>query len=558
MKRFIACFTALCAIALGALSFIATDAAVPAEAAAAATVAGGAGVKAPALKYSHKGTFDHWAEDTYSVTPVVADLDGDGAKEIVIASYTISVLDAATGKLKWRVNSGKDITSAFVEVGGGNGAMFADIEVADIDADGSLDIVTAHSGGCISALDGSGRFKPGWPQSVPGVPNALEVADLDLDKTMEIVVGIGKADPLTAWVYEHDGSVRKGWPQLDASQRDGVWSDGVFADSISVGDIAGDGKLEILVPCDNPFMMVYSDSGKLVKANQKTYPGLFWAQIPFYESYRAERKRENGGWGSTKGDMASKTRADLYRAQLGHAGTTLADLDGDGKNEVLVVAIMADRTEETLRLNPTYPPTLFMTLFVRNGDGTRWTNRAKGYDWQEIPKDLGEPLIQSHEMLSCRVRTSPTVSDLDGDGDPEILFPSYNGKLHCFSLDKTEHGSWPFAVTAAGSAGSTGPSLFEYASRPVAADLDGDGKKEVVFTSWYDHTLDISGKNAYLYVVGADGKLLHKIELPPAKESELNNGGMAQPVLADIDGDGLQELVVSTTFGGVCAYDLGA
>ncbi|MDR1438600.1 MAG: VCBS repeat-containing protein [Clostridiales bacterium] len=551
MKRRIAiCLAIALVVALDALPAT-TDGAAPLAVAAAAAAAekAPAPVKAPELKYSQKGTFEHWAEDTYSVTPVVADIDGDGALEVVTASYTISVLDAATGALKWRVNSGKDITSKFVEVGGGNGAMFADVEVADIDADGSPEIITTHSGGCISVLDKTGRFKPGWPQYLPaGVPNALAVADLDLDKTMEIVIGVGKADPVTARVYEHDGTERKGWPQLDPSQRDGVWSDGVFTDSISVGDIAGDGKLEILVPCDNPFMMVYDDGGKLVKANQKVFPGLFWAQIPFYEDYRAERKRENGGWGYN--DVKGKSRADLYRAQLGHAGTTLADLDGNGSLEVLVVGIMTDRTEETLRPNPYYPPTLYMSLSVRNGDGTRWTNRKKGYDWQEIPKDLGAPLLQSHEILSCRVRTSPEVADLDGDGDPEILFPAYNGKLHCFSLDKEEHGSWPFAVTAPGS------DMFEYASRPVAIDLNGDGKKEVIFTSWYDHTLDIKGKNASLYVVGHDGALLHKLELPPAKESVMNNGAMAKPVLADIDGDGLQELVVSTTFGGICAYDL--
>jgi len=62
----------------------------------------------------------------------------------------------------------------------------------------------------------------------------------------------------------------------------------------------------------------------------------------------------------------------------------------------------------------------------------------------------------------------------------EILFPSYDGKVHAYWLDKTEHGSWPYVVPASGSPGDE----FRFAGEPVVADVDNDGQAEVLFTSW--------------------------------------------------------------------------
>ncbi len=39
---------------------------------------------------------------------------------------------------------------------------------------------------------------------------------------------------------------------------------------------------------------------------------------------------------------------------------------------------------------------------------------------------------------------NPAAADLDGDGKLEILYSSYDGRVHVFWLDKTEHGNWPY------------------------------------------------------------------------------------------------------------------
>lgn len=42
---------------------------------------------APMLKYSNAGTLSNWTEESYYASPVVCDLDFDGRKEIVFASF---------------------------------------------------------------------------------------------------------------------------------------------------------------------------------------------------------------------------------------------------------------------------------------------------------------------------------------------------------------------------------------------------------------------------------------------------------------------------------------
>ena len=78
-------------------------------------------VKTPQLRYNNGGTYEYWTEESYYSSPVVTDLDGDGSREIIFSNYSITVLDAKTGSVEWRVNSGKDRSSQFVKHDGNNG-----------------------------------------------------------------------------------------------------------------------------------------------------------------------------------------------------------------------------------------------------------------------------------------------------------------------------------------------------------------------------------------------------------------------------------------------------
>ena len=65
------------------------------------------------LKYSNAGTLSNWTEESYYNSPAVCDLDGDGRLEIIFSNYSITVLDAESGSVKWKVNSGHDRSTPF-------------------------------------------------------------------------------------------------------------------------------------------------------------------------------------------------------------------------------------------------------------------------------------------------------------------------------------------------------------------------------------------------------------------------------------------------------------
>lgn len=465
-----------------------------------------AGVSAPVLKWQCAGCYSSWCETGWYSSPAVADLDGDGNMEVIGAAYTIFVINGIDGSLKWSVDPD-------------GSRVWPGVVVADLDGDGDLEIVTAHGGGYVHVFDHEGGAV--WSRRpVTSEMRSLSVSDLDGDGDMEIIVGSARGSNYNnIYIYEHNGNLRPGWPQLAG----GCCAYGIYNDNLTIADIDGDGRGEIVAPSDVHYVCAFNDDGTRIQANS-IYGDKKWGEVGVWVDLEAETR----GWGHCGTE---------HRPNFCHCPAVVSDVNGDTIPEVVVVGNVHNCA--------TSPYTnLYHGPYIFNPDRSRF--QSNGFDWETVPIDVGAPICESYNIIeSCM--PNPVVVDMDGDGFKEILFASNNGKVHCFRLDKTEHHNWPYSVY------NPAEGVYRFASEPVVADLDNDGYAEVIFASWAQKGSFETGK---VHILNHQGTPIHETALPPAFGSPDWNGALPSPTLADIDGDPDLELVLNTAHSGLVAYDL--
>jgi hypothetical protein len=135
-------------------------------------------VQEPILKWSEAGCHLSWCETGWYASPAVADIDGDGAMEVLAGAYTLFVLNGETGAVENSVDTP-------------GGRIWPGVVVADIDGDGDDEIIIAQSGGYLYVFDGA--LNTVWVQHpIEQELRGLSVADLDADGTLEIIVPPGR------------------------------------------------------------------------------------------------------------------------------------------------------------------------------------------------------------------------------------------------------------------------------------------------------------------------------------------------------------------------------
>jgi hypothetical protein len=475
------------------------------------------GLAAPVLKWAYGGCYASWCETGWYSSPAVINIDGDPQAEIIVSAYTLWALDGETGQLQWRVDPPGSRT-------------WPGIVLADLDRDGQVEIVIAQGGGWVSAYTLGGTLI--W-QKQPTISElrGLLVADLDGNNShLEVVVTGAIGSRTSTWVLESNGSTRTGWPQIISESSGYAW--GVYNDNASIANLSGDSRLELIVPTDVHYILGLQPDGSPLAANSSTYtnhPYKVWGGIGVWEDLVVELRR----WGHCQEDHP---RTENYRPNFADSPASIADLNNDGQLEVVVVGNVYDCSKSPYQ-SRYYGP------FIFNADRTRFN--IDGYDWCSIPIDTGAPLSQNYNLIESAL-PNPVLADLDGDGVKEILFASYDGRVHAYWLNKIARGNWPYSVY------NPAEGFYRFASEPVVADLDNDGLAEVIFTSWAQKGTNRSGK---LHILSAFGNPIHEVDLPPGRNGSWN-GGLAAPTLANVDIDPDLEIIINTAYSGVVVYDL--
>lgn len=345
--------------------------------------------------------------------------------------------------------------------------------------------------------------KPGFPMAIGGSGEASpQLADFDGDGVLEIVVVNGSGQ---AMILSGAGELWDGWPVrseiLDDLAEDGTgFATGAvpliheaFLASPAVGDLDGDGSLEIVAAGITGGLYAWNDDGSLV-------PGF-----PTY----------------TIGRAAEEFDVD-HTYDQGYAGApSLYDLDDDGTLEIIAASM----------------------------DGRLYVFDAAGDNWGDYPIEVCEESLCGNS--GTRIITSAAIGDVDNDGDPDIALGGneapQDGRYSAAHLydarTATEHEGWPLLEAGLVNEAVLLPLIGEgHPSSMAMGDMDGDGDLEMMnpvmlgTTSPIHHTGEIAVTTPYYesdFTGGGNADIPALIQL------------VTNPSFGDLDGDGLPDPILA-------------
>ena len=259
-------------------------------------------------------------------SPVIADIDGGGVSEVLIGTANFAGTGGiyafeSDGTLKWKYQTG------------GYGT-YDTPNIADIDGNGDMEIAFVSLSDDVTVLEDNGIVK--WTVSKGSGPftgTRSVIADVDGDGDMEVVAGAaGKI-----WCLDADGN--------------DIWNASyTVLTSIAIADVDGDGGLEI----------IFSASGKKIVALNAD-GSLQWTGSPAPgQDCQVSLAVTNDLNDDGKPDVAAGSRDKKIYAYSGANGAQLwsygptvgrvfgiavADINGDGYDEVVATATKGDGVE---------------------------------------------------------------------------------------------------------------------------------------------------------------------------------------------------------------------
>lgn len=229
----------------------------------------------------------------------------------------------------------------------------------------------------------------------------------------------------------------------------------------------------------------------------------------------------------------------------------LSDLNHDGKKEILTAGCRKLYVvDERGTAYPGWPQEIDsnfyrtgITVADINNDQNKeilaLAGNGKLYGWKSNGQTISyrNPAFNFPKLIDPDAgyeASTPAVGDLDKDGRKEIVISTYDqGNIRIFRGDTGEE----FLPSVA---------LGKFASSPVLADLDNDGRLEIVVTRHGGLGLTSNGFGE-VFVVNSKGEVIWR------KETD-DWIGFYSPAITDVDGDGKLDILTGTINGTLYAF----
>ncbi|NYT27369.1 MAG: VCBS repeat-containing protein [Candidatus Thiodubiliella endoseptemdiera] len=498
----------------------------------------------------------------YSSSPILVDIDGDGDLDLVVGE--------SGGTLKYYQNTGTTSNPAYEAKTGGSNPFnsidvgdYSKLTLADIDGDGDLDLVVGGYNGTLKYYQNTGSASNPTYEAKTGGSNPFNsidvgnyskptLADIDGDGDLDLVVG--KSDGILKY-YQNTGTTSN--PAYEAKTGDSNPFDGIDVGDYSsptLADIDGDGDLDLVVgKADGTLKYYYNQQPSSVDGQAPTPTATnSWtlSNIPAGQSaFKA-------------GDVISLTLTMSETLKLNN--TTGSKVVIAGKDFVL------DKTASTTAGDKK----LVFKYSVQTGDSIAATdfdidNPTRDITLNNITDVAGNaPVFTADRVVLTKTKLEyiektglgnnpfegidvgnvsvPTLADIDGDGDLDLVVGEANGALKYYQNTGTT--SNPAYEAKTGDSNPFNSIDVGKFSAPTLADIDGDGDLDLVVG-------EVNGALKYYQNTGTTSNPAYEAKTGGDNPFDgIDVGYSAKPALADIDGDGDLDLVVGEGNGTLKYY----